>query len=77
MTPLYSKETAEELIYEIKDRLKTHDISYDATAIVRLIENGNEVIGVLTSAEQELKNEGYVGMSIVVNDMIKKIKGEV
>jgi hypothetical protein len=76
MTPLYSKETAEELIYEINDRLKTHDISYDATAIVRLIENGNEVIQLMSRAETACRLYGGELLADDLKQLIKKIKGE-
>jgi len=76
MTPLYSKETADQVCGEIQILIESGSAYPDAMAAKRLIKNGNEVMGVLTSAEQVLKNEGYAGMSIVVSDLIKKIKGE-
>jgi len=83
MTPIYSKETAEDYIDAANGsgndnpQLWYGPVFHEVRTINRLISNGNEVMGVLTSVEQVLKNEGYAGMSIVVSDLIKKIRGEI
>lgn len=78
MTPLYSKETADRAIDLIDgDRwmnLKGH--LGDACTIIRLIENGNEVMEALDFILMMIRSEGYHETPDSITGLIKKIKGE-
>jgi hypothetical protein len=77
MTPLYSKETAEELAEELKDRCRCGTINTDASAIIRLIENGNEANAAMQEAMNRADVYGDLYSRDLLGDLLKKIKGEI
>lgn len=78
MTPLYSKEAKELALSAIwkDDFVCLSNYVKEIEAIDRLVENGNEAMDLLNTIVVVLKGDGYVGLPVVLNDLIKKIKGE-
>jgi hypothetical protein len=77
MTPLYSKETAEEYIDAANGRRELSKGNLAETnAIERLIENGNEIMEYLAMVDLTLCANGAYNASTKTRELIKKIKGE-
>lgn len=76
MTPLYSKETAQYVTDKIKKHVVYGAPESERDAVLRLIENGDEVMRLIGNAETACRAYGAKYLAEDLGELIKKIEGE-